>query len=67
MKLEPRKVADSISFRHDLIQALQQICREISDERIFQLYQTVAARIRAAVKSKGTMTKDYHVSFLVII
>ena len=56
MKLELKKIADSISSCHDLIQALQQIWREISDERIFQLYQTLAARVRAVVKTKGNMT-----------
>ena len=56
MKLELRKVADSISSRHDVIQTLQQIWREISDERIFQLYQTLPARMRAVLKSKGNMT-----------
>ena len=45
MKLELRKVAGSISSRHDPIQTLQQILREISDERIFHLYQTLPARM----------------------
>ena len=56
MKLELRKVADSISSRHDVIQTLQQIWREISDERIFQLYQTLPARMRAVLRSEGNMT-----------
>ena len=56
MKLELIKVADSISFRHDVIQTLQQIWREISDERIFQLFQTLPARMRAVLRSKGNMT-----------
>ena len=58
MKLELRKVADSISSRHDVIQTLQvqQIWLEISDERIFQLYQTLPAGMRAVLRSKGNMT-----------
>ena len=56
MKLELRKVADSIISRHDVIQTLKQIWREISDERIFQMYQTLPARMRAVPRSKGNMT-----------
>ena len=56
MKLELRKVADSVSSRHDVIQTLQQIWREIRDERIFQLYQTLPARMRAVLRSKENMT-----------
>ena len=56
MKLELRKVADSISSRHGVIQTLQQIWRDISDERIFQLYQTLSAMMRAVLRSKGNMT-----------
>ena len=57
MKLELRKVADSKSSRHDVIQTLLQIWREISDERIFELYQPLPARMRAVLRSKGNMTR----------
>ena len=57
MKIELGKVTDTINSRQDLIHALLQICREIPDEKYFSLYQSLPARMRAAVKSKGTMTQ----------
>ena len=56
MKLELRKVAYSIRSRHYVIQTLQQIWREISDERIFQQCQTLPVRMQAVLKSKANMT-----------
>ena len=50
----------SILSRADLMNTLQQISREISDNNIFQLYHNFLARLRAVVKFKSTITHNYN-------
>ena len=58
MNIDPRKIKNSILSRPDLMNTLQQISREISDNNKFQLYHNFLARLRAVVKFKSTITHN---------
>ena len=58
MNIDLRKIKGSIQSRPDLMNALQQISREISDNDKFQLYHNFLARLRAVVKFKSTITHN---------
>ena len=49
---------NSIHSRPDLMNTLQQILREISDNKIFQLYHNFLARMRPVVEFKSTITHN---------
>ena len=57
MNIDLRKIEISIQSRPDLMNTLQQISREISDNNKFQLYHNFLARLRAVVKFKSTTYK----------
>ena len=50
-----KKNKKSIQSRPDLMNTLQQISREISDNNKFQLYHNFLAKLRAVVKSKSSI------------
>ena len=52
------KSKNSIHSRPDLMNTLQQITREISDNNKFQLQHNFLARSRAVVKFKSTITHN---------
>ena len=54
-----KKNKNSIQSRPDLMNTLQQISREISDNDKLQLYHNFLARLRAVVKFKRTITHNY--------
>ena len=56
--MDLRKIKNSIHSLPDLMNTLQQILREISDDKIFQFYHNFLARLRAVVKSKSTITNN---------
>ena len=58
MNIDLRKIKHSIQSRPDLMNTLQQISREISDNNKFQLYHNFLARLRAFVKFKSTITHN---------
>ena len=58
MNIDLRKIKNSIQSRPDLMNTLQQISREISDNNKFQLYHNFLARLRAVVKFKSTITHN---------
>ena len=58
MNIDLRKIRNSILSRPDLMNTLQQISREISDNNKFRLYHNFLARSRAAVKFKSTITHN---------
>ena len=49
MNIDLRKIKNSIQSRPDLMNTLQQVSREISDNNKFQLYHNFLARLRAVV------------------
>ena len=55
MNIDLRKIKNSIQSRPDLINTLQQVSREISDNNKFQLYHNFLARLRAVVNFKSTI------------
>ena len=55
MNIDLRKIKNSIHSRPNLMNTLQQIFREISDDKLFQLYHNFLARLRAVVKFKSTI------------
>ena len=57
VKMELRKHIKKIKSRQDLVDALQDIWRKLEDEKIQELYASFPKRIKAVIKSKGTMTK----------
>ena len=58
MNIDLRKIKNSIQSRPDLMNTLQQISREISDNNKSQLYHNFLARLRAVVKFKSTITHN---------
>ena len=58
MNIDLRTIKNSILSRPDLMNTLQQISREISDNNKFQLYHNFPARLRAVVKFKSTITHN---------
>ena len=54
MNIDLRKIKNSIQSRPDLMNTLQQVSREISDNSKFQLYHNCLARLRVVVKFKST-------------
>ena len=58
MNIDLRKIKNSIQSRPDLMNTLQQISREISDNNKFQLYHNFLARLRAVLKFKSTITHN---------
>ena len=58
MNIDLRKIKNSIQPRPDLMNTLQQISREISDNNKFQVYHNFPARLRAVVKFKSTITHN---------
>ena len=58
MNIDLRKIKNSIQSRPDLMNTLQQISREISDNNKFQFYHNFLARLRAVVKFKSTITHN---------
>ena len=58
MNIDLRKIKNSIQSRPDLMNTLQQISQEISDNNKFQLYHNFLARLRAVVKFKSTITHN---------
>ena len=58
MNIDLRKIKNSIQSRPDLMNTLQQISREISDNNKFQLYHNFFTRLRAVVKFKSTITHN---------
>ena len=53
-----KKNENSIQSRPDLMNTLQQISREISDNDKFQLYHNFLARLRAVVKFNSAITHN---------
>ena len=60
MNIDLRKIKNGIQSRPDLMNTLQQILREISENNKFQLYHNFLARLRAVVKFKSTITHLYY-------
>ena len=58
MNIALRKIKNSILSRPDLMNTLQQISREISDNNKFQLYHNFLSRLRAVVKFKSAITHN---------
>ena len=58
MNIDLRKIKNSIQSRPDLMNTLQQILREISNNNKFQLYHNLFARLRAVVKFKSAITHN---------
>ena len=58
MNIDLRKIRNSIQSRPDLLNTLQQVSQEISDNNKFQLYHSFLARLRAAVKFKSSITHN---------
>ena len=58
MNIDLRKIINSIHSRPDLMNTLQKILREISDDKILQLYHNFLARMRAVVKFDSTVTHN---------
>ena len=58
MNIDLRKIKNSILSRADLMNTLQQISREISDNNKFQLYHNFLARLTAVVNFKSTITHN---------
>ena len=58
MNIDLRKIKNDIQSRLDLMNTLQQISREISDNNKFQLCHNFLARLRAVVKFKSTITHN---------
>ena len=58
MNVDLRKIKISMQSRPDLMNTLQQISREISDNNKFQLYHNFLARLRAVAKFKSTITHN---------
>ena len=58
MNIDLRKIKNSILYRPDLMNTLQQISREISDNNKFQLYHNFLARLKAVVKFKTFITHN---------
>ena len=58
MNIDLTKIKNSIQSRPDLMNTLQQISREISDNNKFQFYHNFLASLRAVVKFKSTITHN---------
>ena len=58
MNIDLRKIKSSIQSRPDLMNTLQQVSREISDNNKLQLYHNFLERLRAVVKFKSTITHN---------
>ena len=58
MNIDLRKIKNGIQSRLDLMNTLQQISGEISDNNKFQFYHNFLARLRAVVKFKSTITHN---------
>ena len=58
MNIDLRKIKNSIQSRPDLMNTLQQVSREISEDNEFQLYHNFLAKLRAVVKFKSTITHN---------
>ena len=58
MNIDLRKIKNSIQSRPDLMNTLQQVSLDISDNNKFQLYHNFLARLRTVVKFKSTITHN---------
>ena len=58
MNVDLRTIKNSIQSRPNLMNFLQHISREISDDNKFQRYHNFLARLRAVVKFKSTITHN---------